>query len=86
MDAESHRHMTHGRGRRARTLLGGAVGALVGAIAAVNIVIFSGIEDGYEATPEQVFDENPAVGVIAALVFCVCVGGGAMIAGRNSST
>lgn len=84
MDADSHDHLTHGERSRARRVLGGAVGALVGAIAAVNIVIFSGIEDGYEATPAQVFDESPVVGIIAALAFCVCIGIGALVAGRSS--
>lgn len=67
----------------ARTVLGGAVGAIVGAITSVNIVIFSGIEDGYEATPAQVFDENPVIGMVATLTLIGCILGGAVVARRN---
>ena len=43
---------------------GGIVGGIAGAIVAVNIVIFSGQEDGYQASISQVFRDNPAVGII----------------------
>lgn len=46
-------------------IVGGIVGGIVGAIAAVNVVIYSGIDDGYEATLGEVFDQYPIVGVIA---------------------
>lgn len=50
--------------------LGGAVGAIVGAIVSVNIVIVGGPDDGYEAGFSDVFDHNRAVGVgaLAALI------------------
>ena len=46
-------------------IVGGIFGGIVGAIAAVNVVIYSGIDDGYEATLGEVFDQYPVVGVIA---------------------
>lgn len=49
-------------------VVGGVVGGITGAIVAVNIVIFSGTEDGYEASIAQVFRENPVVGVITVAV------------------
>jgi hypothetical protein len=45
-------------------VVGGIVGGITGAIVAVNIVIFSGTEDGYEASISQVFRDNPVVGII----------------------
>jgi len=53
-------------------ILGAFAGAVVGAVAAVNVVIFSGMSRGYETTIPQVFDESPVVGVI---VLAVLVGG-----------
>lgn len=38
---------------------------IVGAIVAVNVVIYSGIDDGYETTLGEVFYQTPAVGVVA---------------------
>jgi hypothetical protein len=38
---------------------------IVGAIVAVNVVIYSGIDDGYDATLGEVFYRTPAVGVVA---------------------
>ncbi len=51
-----------------RVVFGALIGLVLGAIASINVVIFSGIEDGYEATPAQVFEENALVGTIAVLV------------------
>lgn len=45
-------------------VVGGIVGGVVGAVAAVNLVIFSGIERGYEANLVEVFQQSPVVGVI----------------------
>ncbi|MDX2342382.1 MAG: hypothetical protein QNL12_00920 [Acidimicrobiia bacterium] len=56
--------------------VGGVAGLLIGMVLAVNIVIFSGIDGGYEASPAEVFAENPIVGTVAAIVLA-----GAPIAG-----
>jgi formate-dependent nitrite reductase membrane component NrfD len=45
-------------------LVGIAIGGLVGAIVAVNIVIYAGIEQGYEASIPDVFRQNALVGVL----------------------
>jgi hypothetical protein len=53
----------------ADVLVGGLVGGVIGAIVAVNVVIFGGIDRGYEATPAQVFRENTVVGILMVTVF-----------------
>lgn len=45
-------------------MVGIAIGGLVGAIVAVNIVIYAGIERGYEASIPDVFRQNALVGVL----------------------
>ncbi len=47
------------------TIAGVVIGLVVGAIVAVNIVIYSGIDRGYEASPSEVFSQNPVVGILA---------------------
>jgi hypothetical protein len=61
---------TPARQRPTDLLLGGLVGGLIGAIVAVNVVIFSGIEQGYQASLPEVFRYNLAIGllVVAMLV------------------
>lgn len=49
-------------------VLGSVLGAIVGAIAAVNLVIFSGTEDGYEASLGDVFGDQPIVGVMTVAI------------------
>ncbi len=49
-------------------LVGGGLGLLVAGIIAVNLVIFSGIDVGYEASIAEVFDYNPVVGVMVVAV------------------
>ena len=51
-------------------VVGGFGGSIVGAIVAVNVVIYSGIDDGYEAGPNAWFGYSPVLGiaVIALLV------------------
>lgn len=49
-------------------VVGGVAGGVVGAVAAVNIVIFTGIDGGYEASLPEVFRQSPAVGVVTVLV------------------
>ena len=46
-------------------VVGILVGILVGGIVAVNTVIYSGVSDGYQASPTQVFDERPFAGGLA---------------------
>lgn len=62
---------SHGRRSRLIDIVAGGIGGgVVGAVIAVNVVIYSGIERGYEATIPEVFRENVFVGfvVVAILV------------------
>lgn len=45
-------------------VVGGLLGGLAGAIVAVNVVIYTGIEDGYEASLADVFAQNTLVGLL----------------------
>lgn len=49
-------------------MIGVAAGGLVGAIIAVNFVIFVGIEGGYEASIVDVFRENVLFGVVTVAI------------------
>lgn len=49
-------------------LVGGVVVAIVGAILAVNLVIFAGIDSGYEASPREIFEQNWIVGVLTVAI------------------
>lgn len=42
---------------------GGAVGGLVGYVLAVNLVIYSGVERGYEARLDDVFRHSAILGL-----------------------
>lgn len=48
-------------------VVGGLLGLIVGAIVSVNIVIYSGVDRGYQATPSEVFAHSPLVGMLAVL-------------------
>jgi hypothetical protein len=56
------------RGWLVDVLVGGIVGGVAGAIIAVNLVIFAGIERGYEATIPEVLRENTLIGVLTIVV------------------
>jgi MFS family permease len=53
-------------------VLGGLIGGFLGAIVAVNVVIFSGIERGYQSGITEIFEYNAVLGV---LVLSILVGG-----------
>lgn len=48
--------------------IGGLVGALVAGVVAVNLVIYSGIEQGYESSLAEVFDDSPFLGSVVVIV------------------
>jgi hypothetical protein len=56
-------------------IIGGIGGGLVGGIAAVNLVIFTGIEPGYEASIPEVFRQNLFIGLLTVLL----LGGGPLL-------
>lgn len=71
------------RGTVIRVVVGALVGLVAGAIAAINVVIFAGIEDGYEATITEVFSQNAFVGIAALLVLAAGPAIGVVIALRS---
>jgi len=48
--------------------VGGLVGGLVGAVAAVNFVIYTGIEQGYEASLVEVFQHSLIAGIVTVMI------------------
>jgi hypothetical protein len=62
---------------------GGIVGGVAGAIVAVNFVIYSGIERGYEATIPEVFRESVVAGIITVAVLAAGPVVGVWIARRR---
>lgn len=59
------------RGWIADVIVGGIVGGIVGAIAAVNVAIYAGTDDGYEASLGEVLQESPAAGVIVIALLLI---------------
>lgn len=47
---------------------GALAGGVIAAVVAVNIVIYSGIERGYEATIPEVFRQSPIVGITTVAI------------------
>lgn len=47
---------------------GGFTGLLIAGIVAVNLVIYAGVERGYEASPADVFEHSVVLGVVVILV------------------
>jgi hypothetical protein len=57
---------------------------VIGAILAVNLVIYAGIEGGYEATPLEWLEQNPAVGIVGVLLLVIGpLAGGFIAVGRR---
>ncbi|MGB7858948.1 MAG: hypothetical protein WBM90_00440 [Acidimicrobiia bacterium] len=52
-------------------VVGGLAGVVIGAIAAVNLVIFSGFERGYETGLDEVFKERPLTGILVVIFIAV---------------
>lgn len=71
------------RGWLVDLLIGGLAGGIAGAIAAVNVVIYSGIDDGYEASIPEVFRQNAVVGVIVVIILIMGPVGGVIVARRR---
>lgn len=47
-------------------LIGVLAGGAIGLIAAVNIVIFAGPDDGYQSSVSDVFEQTPATGMTSS--------------------
>lgn len=50
-------------------LVGVILGGVAGAIVAVNFVIYTGVEGGYEASIGDVFDHNLILGLITVAIW-----------------
>lgn len=48
--------------------VGVILGGVISAIVAVNVVIYAGIEDGYEASIGDVFDESLVIGLVTVAI------------------
>lgn len=56
------------RGWLSDLVVGGLIGGLVGVIATVNFVIYTGIEQGYEASLVEVFQYSPVAGIVTVMI------------------
>jgi hypothetical protein len=61
-------------------VVGGVVGFILGGLVAVNLVIYSGVERGYEANLGEVFDKSVILGSIVVLVLVAGPVGGVVAA------
>lgn len=66
----------------ADVVVGGLTGLVIGAIVAVNVVIASGVEGGYEASIGDVFDHSPVMGVIVIAIVLAGPAAGVTVARR----
>ena len=66
-------------------LFGVLLGGIAAAIVAVNVVIYSGIEGGYEATIPEVFRQNAAVGIVVLAILAAGPVAGVVLARRRRS-
>jgi hypothetical protein len=64
-------------------LAGVLVGGVVGGIIAVNLVIYSGLERGYQTTLPEVFEANVVLGIIVVTVLIVFPVLGVLMARRR---
>lgn len=76
--------MTGGR-RWRRGLVGAVLGLVVGAIVAVNVQIFSGVTDGYEASLAEVWDHSRLVALVIVGLWIAGPTVGAWLALRRTS-
>ena len=56
------------QGRAGSTIVGALIGMIVAAIVAVNLVILSGIDSGYETTIPELFRENVFLGIVTVAI------------------
>ena len=61
--------MTQRKGVVVDVLLGGMVGAILGGIVAVNVVLMAGVDQGYESGIGEIFDENLFLGLITVVIW-----------------
>jgi multisubunit Na+/H+ antiporter MnhB subunit len=56
------------KGRLLDVVVGGLTGGLVGAVVAINFVIYTGIEQGYEASLVEVFQHSLIAGIVTVII------------------
>jgi hypothetical protein len=56
------------KGRLLDVVVGGLTGGLVGAVVAINFVIYTGIEQGYEASLVEVFQHSLIAGIVTVMI------------------
>lgn len=74
------------RGWLVDLVFGGLVGLIVGIVAAVNLVIFTGVEGGYEAGIGDVFEHSVVLGTIVLMFLAAGPIGGVVVARRQRAT
>lgn len=72
------------RRRASSVFVGALVGGVIGAIVAVNVVIYSGADQGYETTLPELFRQNAAIAILAVLILAAGPVIGALWAVRRS--
>lgn len=66
-------------------VIGALAGGVVGAIVAVNFVIYIGIEGGYEASIPDVFRQNTLAGIVTVTILLIGPVVGVIAARRRRS-
>lgn len=64
------------------SLLGAAAGLAVAIIVTLNVHIWAGLEEGYAATPSEVFDASVVLGVVDVLLVVILPVAGAVAVHR----
>jgi hypothetical protein len=64
-------------------IAGGGLGGLLALIVAVNVVIYSGVEGGYEAGLQEVFEHSVLTGLVVVAVVVTCPVLGVLVARRR---
>lgn len=70
------------RGWLVDIIVGGLAGGILGAIVAVNVVIFSGIERGYESGLGEIFEYHWLLGIATVMILAAGPVLGVMFARR----
>jgi hypothetical protein len=63
------RHATHAGRRAAAAAFGGLCGLVVSVIVVLNLHILVGLEEGYAASPSQVWDRSAVLAVLDVALF-----------------
>jgi uncharacterized membrane protein len=68
--------------RMANGAIGAVLGFAVGAIIAVNVVITAGVDQGYQASLAEIFEENVFLGIVTVAILAAGPVLGVIIAHR----